>query len=76
MKIEAKMQIKDMPHEINYQLEIGDTITVPDEVGAYWVANGWVKNLDTGEDNEPNNNPVTLAVHNSNVKNTGEHING
>lgn len=65
MKIEAKGRIKDKVGEKFYDLENGDTVTVPDEVGTYWVANGWAINLDTGENNEPSRNPVTLDVHNS-----------
>ncbi len=65
MKIEAKMSIRDKPDPQGdfYHLEEGDQITVPDEIGAYWVKNGWVKNLDTGEDNEPLTSPVTLDIH-------------
>lgn len=65
MKIEAKLRIKDKPEDIFYDLDIGDSITVPDLIGAYWVANGWAKNVETGEDNPPKVNPVTLDVHKS-----------
>jgi len=74
MKIEAKLRIKDKPFEKFYDLEVGDVITVPDDVGEYWVKNGWVKNLDSGEDNKPSDKPVTLDVHKSSlgVKDTVE----
>ena len=73
MRIEAKSKLKDKPADKFYDLEVGDQITVPDEIGAYWVANGWVKNLDTDEDNPPSKDPVTLDVHNSKIglTNTG-----
>ena len=61
MKVRAKTAIKHHPF---YPAE-GDEITVPDDVGANWVANGWAVNVDTGEDNEPNLNPVTLDIQNS-----------
>jgi len=36
-----------------YDLTEGDTLTVPDEVGASWCANGWAKDtegkVETGE---------------------------
>jgi len=61
MKIEAKEKIKHHP----YYLETGDSVTVPDEVGKMMVANGWAKNVDTGEDNAPSDKPVTLDIQNS-----------
>ncbi len=60
MKIKAKTKIKHHPF---YPAE-GDEITVPDDVGKNWVANGWAENLDSGEDNPPNLNPVSLAIQN------------
>jgi len=74
MKVEAKMAIKDRPQNKSYDLDQGDTITVPDPVGEYWVANGWAKNLDTGEDNQLSDKPVTLDVHNSVLGNTTEEV--
>jgi len=68
MRIEAKTKISDKPFDVHYALEEGDQVTVPDTVGSYWVANGWVKNLDTGEDNEPSKEPVTLDVHKAQLK--------
>lgn len=65
MKIEAKGKIKDKPLDTFYNLEAGDQVTVPDAVGENWVRNGWAKNLDTGEDNAPSKNPVTLDIQNS-----------
>lgn len=63
MRIQAKGRIKDKPQGEFYSLEPGEQRTVPDDVGEYWVHNGWAINLDTGEDNEPSRNPVTLNVH-------------
>lgn len=68
MKVRAKTNIKHHPF---YPLE-GDEITVPDDVGANWVANGWARNVDTGEDHEPNLNPVTLEIQNSVLGHTSE----
>ena len=60
MKVKTKTAIKHHPF---YPAE-GDEITVPDDVGANWVANGWAINSETGEDNEPNLSPVSLNTHN------------
>jgi hypothetical protein len=62
MRIEAKLRIKDKPLDKFYDLEVGDQITVPDPIGENWVKNGWAKNLDTGEENPPSDNPVTLDI--------------
>ncbi len=72
MRIEAKGRIKDKPFDKFYDLESGDQVTVPDEVGENWVRNGWAKNLDTGEDNAPSRNPVTLEIHGATHINTSE----
>jgi len=61
MRIEAKETIKHHP----YYLDEGDIKNVPDEVGQMMVANGWAKNSETGEDNEPSRDPVTLDIDNS-----------
>lgn len=61
MKIEAKERIKHHPH----YLEAGDIVSVPDDVGAMMVANGWAKNVETGEDNPPSDKPATLDIQNS-----------
>lgn len=62
MKVKAKLAIKHHPY---YPAE-GDEITVPDDIGANWVANGWAVNLESGEDNEPNTtDPVTLDIQDS-----------
>lgn len=68
MRIRAKGGIKHHP----YNLTEGDEITVPDEVGAMFVANGWAVNVDTGEDNAPNLSPVTLDIHNGILGHTSE----
>ena len=60
MRVRTKVDIKHHPF---YPLA-GDEITVHDQIGENWVANGWAVNLDTGEDNPPNFNPVTLDIHN------------
>ena len=70
MKIEAKGAIKHHPH----YLSAGDIVTVPDEVGANFVANGWAKNVDSGEDNEPNLTPVTLDIHDGEIGVTNSEI--
>lgn len=64
MRIEAKSTIKDTVEGRFFHISEGDQVTVPDSC-AYWVANGWAKNLDTGEDNEPSRDPVTLETHNA-----------
>jgi len=70
MKVRAKTDIKHHPF---YPLA-DDVITVPDDVGANWVANGWAVNEDTGEDNEPNLNPVTLDIQTSTLGVTSTEI--
>lgn len=50
MRVEiTEKKLKDA----GYSLVEGDTITVPDEVGAYWCGLGWAKDVDgkvpTGE---------------------------
>lgn len=62
MRIEAKTRIKDAVNGVAYNLSLGDVMTVPDEC-AYWVSNGWAKNVETGEEHEPAKRPVTLNVH-------------
>jgi hypothetical protein len=58
MKIRAKGPIKHHP----FYISEGDAITVPDEVGEMFVKNGWAINEETGEDNEPSQNPITLEI--------------
>lgn len=49
MKIEALEDIKSG----GYLLTAGDSITVPDDIGAHWCAHGWAKDtagtVPTGE---------------------------
>lgn len=68
MKIEAKHAIKHHPH----YLSVGDIVTVPDDVGAMFVANGWAINSETGEDNEPNLTPTTLDIQDGVLGHTAE----
>lgn len=68
MRVKAKMDIKHHP----YYPAADDEITVPDDVGAMFVANGWAVNVETGEDNEPNLNPVTLDIHKGVLGHTSE----
>lgn len=63
MRVKTKSEIKHMFNDHHYNPQEGDEITVPDELGENWVKNGWAVNLDTGEDNEPSNKPVTLDIH-------------
>lgn len=70
MKIEAVTPIKDVINGVHYNLSVGDIITVPPQCD-YWVANGWAKNLDTGEAHDPSNYPVTLDIHTSAHQNRG-----
>lgn len=65
MKVQAKGRVRDQYEGRNYLLEDGDIATVPDTLGANWIANGWAKNFDTGEDNAPSRDPVTLDVANA-----------
>lgn len=68
MRVQAKGKIKDRHEDRNYILEDGDQVSVPDVLGALWAKNGWAINLDTGEDNAPVKNPVTLDVQNASHK--------
>lgn len=70
MRVKAKEAIKHHP----YYPSKDDEITVPDDVGANWVANGWAVNVDSGEDNPPNKDPVTLDIQNSTLSVTNTEI--
>lgn len=59
MRITAKGSIKSN----GYILTAGDSVTVPDDIGAVWVSNGWAINEQTGENKSPNNEPITLSIH-------------
>jgi len=74
MRVEAKGKIRDSYGDRHYSLEEGDVSTVPDPLGNNWVENGWAKNLDTGEDNQPATKPVTLDVDSSKVTATSTEI--
>jgi hypothetical protein len=63
VRIEAQEIIKHHPH----YLEAGDIVTVPDDVGAILVGNGWAKNVDTGEIGDREGGPVELVIDNSKI---------
>lgn len=58
MRVKAKEGIKHHP----YYPAADDEITVPDDVGANWVANGWAINVDTGEEHQASSEPATLDI--------------
>ena len=63
MRIEAQEAIKHDP----YYPAACDIITVPDEVGQYFVNNGWAMNVDTGEIGAREGGAVELAIKNSKI---------
>lgn len=44
--LEKQLKSSDPETGVRYNLVEGDTITVPDEVGERWCAEGWAKDVD------------------------------
>jgi hypothetical protein len=70
MKVEITEDIlrhEDVENSKLYDLVKGDIITVPDEVGHYFLACGWAKDVDGQvEAAARNTNPVQLSPKNGN----------
>lgn len=66
MRIKAKGRLREQATSgRRYHLEDGDEITVdPADEGdaTLWVQRGWVKNLDTGEEVDPDLRPKKLTI--------------